>query len=104
VEVTAYYLVSEALTNAAKHARASTVTVTVETADDILCVSVRDDGVGGADYTRGTGLVGLRDRVEALSGRIFLDSPPGAGTTTLRAELPLAEPNGVTVHQAGPGS
>jgi signal transduction histidine kinase len=103
VEVTAYYVVSEALTNAAKHARASTVTVTVETADDVLRVSVRDDGVGGADYARGTGLVGLRDRVEAVGGQIFLNSPRGAGTT-LRAELPLTEPNGVTVHRAGSGS
>ncbi|HTJ39791.1 MAG TPA: GAF domain-containing sensor histidine kinase [Dactylosporangium sp.] len=103
VEVTAYYIVSEALTNAAKHARASTVTVTVETAEDVLRVSVRDDGVGGADYARGTGLVGLGDRVEALSGQIFLNSPRGAGTT-LRAELPLTEPNGVTVHRARSGT
>ena len=51
-------------------------------------MAVRDDGAGGADFARGTGLVGLKDRVEALGGRIFLDSPPGAGTS-LRAELPL---------------
>jgi signal transduction histidine kinase len=103
VEVTAYYVVSEALTNAAKHARALTVTVTVETTDDVLRVSVRDDGVGGADYARGTGLVGLGDRVEALGGQLFLDSPRGVGTT-LRAEIPLTEPSGVTVHRAGSGS
>jgi signal transduction histidine kinase len=95
VEVSAYYLVAEALTNAAKHARASAVTVTAEadTTDAVLRVTVRDDGGGGADVTRGTGLAGLKDRVEALGGRIFLDSPPGAGTT-LRAELPLTTAHG----------
>ena len=96
VEVSAYYLVAEALTNAAKHARASAVTVTVDAdaagaAGAVLRVAVRDDGAGGADFARGTGLVGLKDRVEALGGRIFLDSPPGAGTS-LRAELPLSAP------------
>jgi signal transduction histidine kinase len=93
VEVSAYYVVAEALTNAAKHARASAVTVTVEAADAVLRVAVRDDGAGGADYARGTGLVGLKDRVEALSGRIFLDSPRGAGTS-LRVELPLSAESG----------
>ncbi|WP_426502660.1 AAA family ATPase [Dactylosporangium sp. McL0621] len=90
VEVSAYYVVAEALTNAAKHARASAVTVTVETdaADSVLRVAVEDDGVGGADFARGTGLVGLKDRVEALGGRIFLHSPRGAGTS-LRLELPF---------------
>ncbi|MEV0131104.1 AAA family ATPase [Dactylosporangium sp. NPDC050688] len=97
VEVSAYYIVAEALTNAAKHAHASAVTVTVETditttcgADGgVLRVVVRDDGVGGADFARGTGLVGLKDRAEALGGRLVLHSRRGAGTT-LRAELPLA--------------
>ena len=93
VEVSAYYVVAEALTNAAKHARASAVSVEVEVAGDVLRVAVRDDGVGGADFTGGTGLVGLKDRVEALGGRIFLDSPRGAGTS-LRAELPLTGTNG----------
>jgi len=95
VEVSAYYLVAEALTNAAKHARASAVTVTAEadTTDAVLRVTVRDNGAGGADFTRGTGLAGLKHRVEALGGRIFVDSPPGAGTT-LRAELPLTTANG----------
>jgi signal transduction histidine kinase len=88
VEVSAYYVIAEALTNAARHARASAVTVTVEVADDVLRVAVRDDGDGGADFARGTGLAGLKDRVEALGGRLFLHSPPGAGTS-LRAELPL---------------
>ena len=95
VEVSAYYVVAEALTNAAKHARASTVTVTVEVAGDVLRVAVRDDGAGGADFARGTGLAGLKDRVEALGGRLFLHSPPGAGTS-LRAELPLTTNGGVT--------
>jgi signal transduction histidine kinase len=76
------------LTNAAKHGRASAVTVEAEAADGTVSVAVRDDGVGGADFTRGTGLAGLRDRVEAIGGRIFLDSPPGAGTT-LRVEFPI---------------
>jgi signal transduction histidine kinase len=90
VEVSTYYLLAEALTNTAKHAHASTVTITVETdpTDDVLRVAVRDDGIGGADLTRGTGLIGLKDRVEALGGRILLHSPHGAGTS-IRAELPL---------------
>ncbi|WP_432841367.1 AAA family ATPase [Dactylosporangium sp. CA-092794] len=88
VEISAYYIVAEALTNAAKHAHASNVTVTVGTADGALLVAVRDDGVGGANFTRGTGLVGLKDRVEALSGRLLLDSPAGGGTS-LRVEIPL---------------
>jgi signal transduction histidine kinase len=83
-------VVAEALTNAAKHARASSVTVTVETdaADAVLRLTVRDDGAGGADFTRGTGLAGVKDRVEALGGRIFLDSPRDAGTS-LHAAFPL---------------
>jgi signal transduction histidine kinase len=83
VEVSAYYVIAEALTNAAKHARAATVSVQFEIVGDILLLAVRDDGTGGADLTRGTGLAGLKDRVEALGGRIFLDSPPGAGTSVL---------------------
>jgi predicted ATPase/signal transduction histidine kinase len=95
IEVSAYYVIAEALTNAARHAHASAVTVTVEAdaAGGLLRVAVRDDGAGGADIRRGTGLTGLKDRVEALGGRIFLDSPPGAGTS-LRAELPLAAAGG----------
>ena len=94
VEVSAYYVISEALTNAAKHAHASAVTVTVAGTDGMLRISVRDDGVGGADVTRGTGLVGLRDRVEALGGRVFIDSPPAAGTT-VRVELRPADAESV---------
>jgi signal transduction histidine kinase len=89
VEVAAYFVVSEALANAAKHAHASSVTVAAEAADGVLRVSVRDDGVGGADPTHGSGLVGLKDRVEALGGRVVLRSDPGAGTA-LTVDLPLA--------------
>ncbi|MEU7872905.1 AAA family ATPase [Dactylosporangium sp. NPDC049140] len=90
VEISAYYVVAEALTNAAKHAQATAVTVTVEAspADAVLRVTVRDDGVGGADLARGTGLVGLKDRVEALGGHLVLHSPRGAGTD-LCVGLPL---------------
>jgi PAS domain S-box-containing protein len=89
VEVAAYYVVAEALTNAAKHAHASGVRVEAEVVDGDLRVSVQDDGVGGADAARGTGLVGLTDRVEALGGRLTLHSPPGRGTT-LKIDLPLS--------------
>ena len=88
VGVSAYYVVAEALTNAAKHARASAVTVQAGTGGDVLHITVCDDGADGADFAQGTGLAGLKDRVEAVGGRIFLDSPRGAGTS-LRAELPL---------------
>ena len=88
VEVSAYYVVAEALTNAARHAHASAVHVRADLAGDVLRITVRDDGAGGAGFAGGTGLAGLKDRVEALGGRIFLDSPPGAGTS-LRVELPL---------------
>jgi signal transduction histidine kinase len=90
IEVGAYFVVSEALTNVAKHARASSVAVDVEAVDGVLRLSVRDDGVGGADFAGGSGLVGLKDRVEALGGRIAVDSVSGAGTT-LRVELPLSD-------------
>jgi signal transduction histidine kinase len=96
VEIAAYYVVSEALTNVAKHAEASLVQVRVDTVEregnDLLRVEVRDDGRGGA-VAQGSGLLGLKDRVEALGGRIFLSSPPGSGTT-LRLELPLTAANG----------
>jgi signal transduction histidine kinase len=97
VEIAAYYVVSEALSNTAKHAGASIVQVRVDTAGgegaDLLRVEIRDDGRGGAAVAQGTGLLGLKDRVEALGGRIHLHSPPGSGTT-LRIELPLTAPNG----------
>jgi signal transduction histidine kinase/uncharacterized protein YoaH (UPF0181 family) len=88
VEVTAYYVVSEALTNAAKHAHAPVVDVVVAADDGALRVTVRDEGHGGADPAGGSGLVGLRDRVEAIGGTMRLTSPPGAGTL-LSVTLPL---------------
>jgi len=88
IEVAAYYVVSEALTNAAKHAEASVVEVDVEVAGGALRVCVRDDGIGGAVFARRSGLVGVKDRVEALGGRILVESPPGAGTS-IQVELPL---------------
>ncbi len=90
VEVAAYYFVAETLTNTTKHAEASRSDVTVELRDGHLWVCVRDDGVGGADPTRGSGLVGLTDRIEAFGGTMTLDSPSGGGTT-LVAHLPLPE-------------
>ncbi|WP_433506732.1 AAA family ATPase [Pseudonocardia halophobica] len=93
VEVAAYYVVAEALTNATKHAEPSIVTVEVEvngtSADTVLRVEVRDDGRGGAHFTGGSGLLGLRDRVETLGGRLTLHSDPEAGTAVL-AEFPCS--------------
>ena len=86
IEVTAYYVVSEALTNAARHAGASAVRVTLDAADGIARLSVSDDGVGGAD-PQGSGLVGLKDRVEAVGGTLMVRSRRGEGTC-LVAELP----------------
>jgi signal transduction histidine kinase len=88
VEVAAYYVISEALANAAKHAQASATWVEAQARDGNLHLSVRDDGVGGAAPGRGSGLVGLADRVEALGGAITLDSPAGRGTTLL-IDLPI---------------
>src|SRR5262245_51469227 len=88
VEVAAYYIVSEALTNAAKHAGATCVWVSVRIDQDPLCLSIRDDGVGGADPTRGSGLIGLKDRVEAIGGTIAIESPPQKGTR-IEVELPV---------------
>jgi len=90
VEATGYYVVSEALTNAVRHAQASIVTVTVEIVDEILRIGVHDDGIGGADFTSGTGLLGLKDRVEVLGGRLHIDSPRGAGTT-LQTEFSITD-------------
>jgi signal transduction histidine kinase len=88
VEVGAYYVVSEMLTNAAKHARATVVEVDAEASGGTLRVYVRDDGVGGADPLKGSGLVGLKDRIEALGGTFSLHSPAGGGTT-VSCELPV---------------
>ena len=87
IELAAYYVVAEALTNVAKHAHASTVDVDVD-GRGALRVSVHDDGRGGADLTGGSGLHGLKDRVEALGGRLSLHSPLRGGTT-LTVTLPL---------------
>jgi signal transduction histidine kinase len=81
VEVAAYYIASEALTNAAKHARASVVDVRVARTDGALTLSIRDDGIGGADSSHGSGIIGLKDRVDSLGGVISVTSPPGIGTT-----------------------
>jgi signal transduction histidine kinase len=89
LDVAAYYITSEALTNAAKHARASVIEVHADTRDGALTLLIRDDGIGGADSSRGTGIVGLKDRVEALGGTISLRSPAGHGTT-LHVRLPGA--------------
>jgi signal transduction histidine kinase len=88
VEVAAYYVVSEALTNAAKHAHASVVKVELHAHEAILQLAIRDDGLGGADPSRGSGLVGLSDRIEALGGTLEVTSPTGSGTTLL-IELPV---------------
>jgi signal transduction histidine kinase len=88
VEVAAYYIVSEALTNAAKHAQASNVQVTLDVQGSMLRIAVHDNGLGGADPTRGSGLLGLKDRAEAIGGTIVLESRHEAGTS-LVAELPL---------------
>jgi signal transduction histidine kinase len=89
IEVGAYYVVSEALTNAAKHSQASRVEVSVQAHDGVLELTIDDDGVGGADPARGSGLTGLADRVAALGGTIAIASQPDRGTS-LRVELPLA--------------
>ena len=88
VEVAAYYIVSEALTNTAKHAHASVVSVAVDVRHGVLELSIRDDGSGGADPARGSGLIGLTDRVDALGGTIEVSSPVGPGTS-LHVRLPL---------------
>jgi signal transduction histidine kinase len=88
IEVAAYYAVSEAITNTTKHAEAAHAQVTVEKHDNELVLSVRDDGAGGADPLRGSGLTGLRDRVEALGGAIRINSPTGEGTS-IDVTLPL---------------
>jgi signal transduction histidine kinase len=88
VETAAYYIVSEALANASKHAEPTRATVVVAHERESVSVEVRDDGKGGADTT-GSGIAGLRDRAEALGGSLTIESPPGGGTT-IRAALPIA--------------
>lgn len=88
IEVAAYYVAAEALANTAKHSRASVAHLTLQTHNDRLQLSIRDDGVGGATTGGGSGLVGLTDRVEAVGGTILVDSPPGQGTR-LNVDLPM---------------
>ena len=90
-QVTAYYVAAEALTNAAKHAHASEVTLSVKTEDAVLHLSIRDNGIGGADSRKGSGLIGLKDRLEAVGGRLQIESLPGSGTS-MCATIPLADP------------
>ncbi|MEA2211200.1 MAG: hypothetical protein QOF83_1148 [Solirubrobacteraceae bacterium] len=88
IEVGAYYVASEAVANAVKHAQASVVTIELEQHDGVVRLAIRDDGIGGAAPGRGSGLVGLNDRVEALGGKLKVTSPPGGGTT-VSVEIPL---------------
>jgi signal transduction histidine kinase len=103
IEIAAYYVVAEALTNIAKYAHATVAEVEVAAGEGVLRVCVRDDGRGGADFGRGSGLVGLRDRVEALGGHLWLDSSPGAGTT-LQARLAVGQARPPAAGGAGPGA
>jgi signal transduction histidine kinase len=89
IEVAAYYVVSESLANIGKHARAASASIDVSKQDGVLVVEVADDGIGGADTEKGSGLRGLADRVEALGGTLRVWSPAGGGTR-LRAEMPCA--------------
>jgi signal transduction histidine kinase len=91
-EVTAYYVVSEALTNVVKHADASEVRVDVDVDAEVVRMAIVDNGIGGADPARGSGLVGLKDRVEATGGTLHVQSSPGRGTS-LVVELPINRGN-----------
>jgi PAS domain S-box-containing protein len=90
-EIAGYYAISELITNAAKHSGVDTVSVEARTRAGELLIAVRDAGAGGADSAKGTGLTGLRDRIEALGGSVTVDSPPGHGTSVL-IRIPLPEP------------
>ncbi|GAA3857138.1 histidine kinase [Streptomyces sedi] len=91
VEETAYFVATEALTNVARHSGAGRCRVTARLHDEVLRLEIEDDGAGGADPARGTGLTGLADRIAAADGRMFLSSPPG-GPTLLRADIPCSSP------------
>jgi signal transduction histidine kinase len=88
IEIAAYYVVAEALTNATKHANASRVTVSANTRDENLYLSIDDNGIGGADFGKGSGLIGLKDRVEVLGGQMHITSHLGSGTS-LKITIPL---------------
>jgi signal transduction histidine kinase len=90
VEIASYFVVSEALTNTTKHAQAQHAEVLVEERNGWLRLCISDDGIGGADPSTGSGLVGLRDRVEALGGAIMVSSPAGKGTTII-VSLPATQ-------------
>ena len=90
VEAASYYVVAEALTNVAKYAGASAASVHIERENGRVVIEVADDGAGGADASRGSGLRGLADRLAALDGTLSIESPAGSGTS-VRAEIPLAE-------------
>jgi signal transduction histidine kinase len=88
LEVAAYYVIAESLTNVAKYAQATHASIEVRALGDRLLIAVTDDGVGGADRRSGSGLLGLQDRVAALGGRLHVESPPGEGTS-VRADVPI---------------
>jgi signal transduction histidine kinase len=92
IEVAAYYVVAEALTNTAKYAQASVVNICAETNGANLFVSIQDDGIGGADPRKGSGIIGLKDRVEVLGGHMQISSPPGGGTS-LHITVPVKGPD-----------
>jgi signal transduction histidine kinase len=92
IEVAAYYIVSETLANVAKHAQATSVDIHAETHDHRLNLTIRDNGIGGADPSRGSGLVGLSDRINALGGTIAIASPSGQGTQ-IQVALPFEPPS-----------
>jgi signal transduction histidine kinase len=102
VEAAAYYTASEALANTAKHAQATVIDLRVHGDDSALTLSIRDDGKGGADPSRGTGITGLNDRVEALGGTISVLSPPGRGTT-LHVRLPADPSAAARADRSWPG-
>ena len=89
VELAAYFVVCEALANVGKYAGATAASVRLSRMAGAIAIEIADDGVGGADAANGSGLHGLADRVQALNGRLFVTSPPGAGTV-VTAELPCA--------------
>ena len=89
IEATVYYIVLEALTNVAKHAQATKAKVDITLVGDVLKFEIMDDGRGGANPAEGSGILGLRDRAEAVGGTLFVISPPGKGTV-VTAQLPLS--------------
>jgi signal transduction histidine kinase len=103
LEVAGYYIASEAIANAAKHAQASVITVSADGRDGALTLCIRDDGIGGADPSRGSGIIGLKDRVEALSGTLSVLSPPGHGTV-LHVHLPAVPGAAYTAPRYPPGA